>query len=231
MTDQPENDEPTFEERVEKGVSHAQKTAVFLRRVLEDEIDAARNDADIVRLARAYAIFREKWESLNTHIDDVNAVFRGLSEITFPEMLEKTALRNVPLEDIGRAIGTRTQTKSSIKTGLKEDAIAFLQADKNALEFLDSGQVDDAIPHLKIGRRNDMAGLLEKDQSPELVASIADEIRKTTHNFSGIVVEHVFPQTLSAVAKDLANMGEELPEDLFSTYLHTSTTWRKLSSK
>lgn len=53
---------------------------------------------------------------------------------------------------------------------------------------------------------------------------------ETIRPLEGLVVPHIFPQTLSSTAKTWAKEGKELPEELFTTFLQPNTTWRKIAS-
>ncbi|MGI9493890.1 MAG: hypothetical protein ACR2QF_15950 [Geminicoccaceae bacterium] len=201
-----------------------------LKRGLEIEVERCREDNNAVDMAKAYVTFRETWELIETASKEAKKVFDHLSQVDFPEALQLQGLANVALEDAGRTIGVQVRTKASIIADAKMEAIDYLRADHNAVVALEIGDKELAGSYMVLGGRYSMAKRIEEVGLNEANQMI-DEIRETTKNLEALVVDHVFPQTLSSVAKDLAEEGIELPDDKFRTYLQPTTTWRKITPK
>ena len=232
-------DDKTPAEAFNDGIRQLQEQIVLrlrsLKRGLEREIDRCRETNNAPDLARAYARFRNVWSEEETSIQEemkaVGKLFSRLAEVDFPEILERSGMHNVPIADadINRTMGVQVRTKASIKSGFKQEAIDYLRADRDAIDALETGDMGFAHHCLMLGHRKELA---EAVKSKACSAQDAiKEIRETTDGLENIVVDHVFPQTLSSLAKDWAEEGKELPEEIFSTYLQPTTTWRKIASK
>lgn len=242
MTDQVDDRPPHI--AFKDGIEILQRDIVLrlrsLRRGLENEIQRCRDTNNAPDMARAYARFRNIWsendDSVMKEAAGVGKLFTQLAEVIYPETLEFSGMQSVPLtdEDIKRVIGMQVRTKASVKSGLKEQAVAFLRADLTAIDALRDEDFNLAHDALVLGGRTEMAKEIKKtgyDLSSASRQKMIDQIEATTQNLEAIVVDHIFPQTLSSLAKDMASEGHELPEDIFTTYLQPTTTWRKITSK
>lgn len=217
-----------FKTRLDKIQDQINTRIQALKNGLTDEVDRCREAVDPVDLAKCYANFRTSYEGIKEEIKDLNDAFAYLEEVQFPELLKARGMKNVPLEDIGRTIGMQTRTKASIVSGMKEDAILYLRADYNAVAALEAGELKIAVHNLILGGRKELAESVQERKIS--ISDAIEQIHNTTDNLENIVQEHVFPQTLSALAKGWAEEGKELPEQFFNTYLAMTTTWRKIAS-
>ena len=227
-----------FAEGVEKIRRSVRIQLGSLLRGLNQEIKRCKDDNEVADLARAYVVFREAWkeqeESISAAVKEVEGRFATLAEHDFPEALETSGQHNIALADLGRTISVQVRTKASIKSGAKEEAIDFFRSDANAIAALEAGELEAAVHNLMLGGRRRMANAVQSaiDDGASLDPTVMiGEIRETTDHLEGVVVEHIFPQTLSSLAKSMADQGKELPENIFTTFLQPNTTWRKLTSK
>jgi hypothetical protein len=207
-----------------------------LKRGLEAEIERCQREDDATALARCYCLFRELFvedaDSIEQEMKELKAVYTRLIEHDYPALLEDSGQPHIALLDFGRQVGTQVRTKCSVLKEDKERAIAYLQADQTAIKALEMGDYNAAIDALELGGRKNLASKLADDATQQVdPAYIIEEIKETTDGLENIVVPHIFPQTLSSLAKDLAEEGRALPDDIFNTYLQTTTTWRKIAKK
>jgi hypothetical protein len=194
-------------------------------------------------MARAYVTLKLAIGAMEESFKDLGAMFRKLGEFDFPEALEKSKMQNVPLTDKGFTVGTSVRTKASIVGSQKEEAFNFLRADVKLVDMLE-GVVDEASPqevleiaeHCEFACRWDEVSQVKKliasgdPLTEDLAQAMAQNVLATTKNLEALVVDHVFPQTLSSAAKAMGEEGLELPDQLFTTFLQPTTTMRKNSA-
>lgn len=215
-------------------VSQIVKRFDAMTKQLDNQVQEALSDDDAIRVARCYLTARDAVEEVTAAASTYKDRYTYLCEREYPSVLETSGLKNIPLEDLGYAVGVTVRTKATVKSGQKQEAIEYFRADMSALEGLKGPEgfnVEKTVRGLTLANRKDMLKRLKDvdySPTPALIDEIANHIQETTKGLDQIVVDHIFPQTLSSLAKAFADEGEELPEDIFTTYLAPTTTRRKL---
>lgn len=102
-----------------------------LKRLSLDAIQTAQENADPVELAVTYVTLREAKEGIEGAYKQLAQVLEILGTRDFPELLDKSQLKNVPLKELGRRVGTSTRVKCSMVADRKEDAMGWLKGQKD----------------------------------------------------------------------------------------------------
>lgn len=230
MTDGQED----FASRMERLREQTKTRLLAFRRGLLAEIEQAEiNDNDVIGMAEAFVHAKNAFDDIQEAFKSAAAALELVSKQKFPSALEKSPLVNVPLENLGVRVQTSTRTSCSIVKGRREDAFDYLRADSRALSALECGEYEIAAHNLILGDRKALARTLERSEDKEKTArEIAEEVQSTTLHLEELVTETVNQRTLSSTAKNLANdHGIELPDEIFNTYLATTTSAVRLPNK
>lgn len=102
-----------------------------------EEIQRCKNEDEVVELARCYYHLRVTKEAIEAAMSQyITRTFEILKGRDYPDMLETRGLRNVPLEDVKKVIGTSTRT-----TVTMHDKPACMEWLRNYEETLPDGTV------------------------------------------------------------------------------------------